>query len=77
MYNCFGFYILDRPTHVCVLLLVRFSSTLDVVTSMTHRLKVVPRQRFTTRLDGNDVVNHLANSIAFNAQWISFDIHCA
>src|SRR5210317_1868234 len=57
------------------MLFMCFLSTLYIMTSMTHRLKVVPLQRITTLLDWDDVVNHLANAVAFNTQRISLDEH--
>jgi hypothetical protein len=53
--------------------LVCFFTGFYIVTSMTHCLQVVPRQRIATRFDGFNVVNDLANAIAFNTQWVLFD----
>lgn len=71
--QCIETFDTAPPLYMCASSLVCFLSALYIVTSMTHCLQVVPRQRIAVLLDGNDVVNHLANSIAFNTQWMLFD----
>jgi len=54
-----------------------FTPRFDVVTPMTHRLQVVPRQRITAAFDGNNVVHHLANAFTFDTQRVPLDKHSA
>jgi len=54
---------------------MRFLARFYVVASVTHRLQISPLQWFTTLLDWDDVIDHLAHTFTLDAQREPLDKH--
>jgi len=54
---------------------MHFLARFDVVESVTHRLQISPLQWFTTLLDWDDVIDHLAHTSTLDTQREPLDEH--